>query len=515
MTEHLDHLAKPGVNVLTQRQKALIHLLASQGEWRSATDIARTLKVSASTLRRDVDSVNHYFADKESRILSKPGLGLLLENGVALPVDLHGEEVKGLLKNKRLVAITTDLLTCSPSPLTLSALAEKYFISRSSIVADLRKIEVWLAPFSLRIARSHSGTCITGSDRDIRLALKEIITFSVMSGYPVADSRIDRFSRVQLVAEFGSDNVACCINLITYIEEALHCAISEPYYTNLFSHLLVTIKRALNGTPPAPAESDMAGYNNHEWSVARQAVRWLEENYAVSFAPVEVHYIYQYLISSGRHPFSAGFPSPSHYDEDAVNYATTLITRLSSLLRQNIGSDSVLLNALVSHVKPMLNRLAYRIVIHNPLLDEIRKEFAAVFNVVKQAVLHLNQQWGLPTASDDEIAYLTIYIQNALEKCHATKRVMLVCSSGIGTSQLLSSRISRAFPEWEIVDIVPGARLNEAIKKVRCDLIISTIRLEETEHPVAYVSALFSNRDVLRVMECLNKEDNANGVTDA
>ncbi|WP_227008684.1 BglG family transcription antiterminator [Pantoea ananatis] len=198
-----------------------------------------------------------------------------------------------------------------------------------------------------------------------------------------------------------------------------------------------------------------------------------------------------------------------------MNYATTLITRLSSLLRQNIGSDSVLLNALVSHVKPMLNRLAYRIVIHNPLLDEIRKEFAAVFNVVKQAVLHLNQQWGLPTASDDEIAYLTIYIQNALEKCHATKRVMLVCSSGIGTSQLLSSRISRAFPEWEIVDIVPGARLNEAIKKVRCDLIISTIRLEETEHPVAYVSALFSNRDVLRVMECLNKEDNANGVTDA
>ncbi|WP_260412004.1 PRD domain-containing protein [Pantoea ananatis] len=38
----------------------------------------------------------------------------------------------------------------------------------------------------------------------------------------------------------------------------------------------------------------------------------------------------------------------------------------------------MLLNALVSHVKPMLNRLAYRIVIHNPLLDEIRKEFAAV-----------------------------------------------------------------------------------------------------------------------------------------
>lgn len=163
----------------------------------------------------------------------------------------------------------------------------------------------------------------------------------------------------------------------------------------------------------------------------------------------------------------------------------------------------------------MLNRLAYRIVIHNPLLDEIRKEFAAVFNVVKQAAFQLNQQWGLPTASDDEIAYLTIYIQNALEKCHATKRVMLVCSSGIGTSQLLSSRISRAFPEWEIVDIVPGARLNEAIKKARCDLIISTIRLEETEHPVAYVSALFSNRDILRVMECLNKDSHGNGGTDA
>lgn len=45
--------------------------------------------------------------------------------------------------------IATDLLTHSPTPLSISFLSEKYFLSRSSIVEDLNKVESWLDCFSL------------------------------------------------------------------------------------------------------------------------------------------------------------------------------------------------------------------------------------------------------------------------------------------------------------------------------------------------------------------------------
>ena len=158
----------------------------------------------------------------------------------------------------------------------------------------------------------------------------------------------------------------------------------------------------------------------------------------------------------------------------------------------------------------MLNRLAYGITIHNPLLEEIKQELTSVFTSVEATVKIINTQQALLSASDDEIAYLTVYIQAAIEKIKISKKIILVCSSGIGTSQLLHSRIKRAFPEWDIVDIVPGARLKETLELKACDLIISTIRLDDINLPVAYVSALFSTKDITRVTECLGSDLNLN-----
>ena len=73
---------------------------------------------------------------------------------------------------------------------------------------------------------------------------------------------------------------------------------------------------------------------------------------------------------------------------------------------------------------------------------------------------------------------------------------------------MLYSRIKRAFPEWDIVDIVPGARLKEVLQRKACDLIISTIRLDDINIPIAYVSALFSTKDITRVTECLGADLN-------
>lgn len=492
------------MKVLSKRQISLINHLTQESGWLATSRAAKMLNISVSTLRRDVEAINLYFTDKGHSVLSKPGLGLKLEANdvVPLPLISGDAQVVNILKNKRLVGIATDLLTHSPTPLSISFLAEKYFISRSSIVEDLIKIEKWLECFSLRMIKNHTGTFIDGNDYDIRMALKEIITHSVLCNYHMTDSRIDRFSRVQLIKEFGKDNVANCINLIAFIEDELTCAISEPYYTNLFSHLLVTIRR-LEKRIVCPADEAAPVHDNKEWQIAEKAIAWLEQKYTLRFPQLEINYIYQYLVSSGKHPVHAVHPDRGVQDQEALHYAIKLTSLLSQLLKCDLISDQPLLNALVMHIKPMLNRLAFRIIIHNPLLDEIKKELSPVFLAVRNATMQINNYSKHDPPSEDEVAYLTVYIQAAIEKIKENKKIILVCSSGVGTSQLLYSRITKAFPDWEIIDIVPGSRLKETLAEKKCDLIISTIRIEEMMIPVAYVSALFSAKDIIRVTEAL------------
>ncbi|MND10012.1 Transcriptional regulator MtlR [compost metagenome] len=499
------------MSVLNQRQINLINLLANENEWLATNHAAEILNVSVSTLRRDIDTVNAFYRYKGNRIDSKPGLGLKLVGTKVLtrPHNSGDGSIQEILKSKRLIGIATDLLTHSPAPLSINALAEKYFISRSSIVVDLKKVEAWVASFNLTMIRNHTGTYIEGNDFNIRIALKDIITYSVLNNYQMTDSRIDRFSRVQLIKEFGKKNVANCMTLISLIEEDLQSSISEPYYTNLFSHLLVTIRRAKNHFRDH-CDDDYVRAENKEWHIAEKAIQWLETEYNTSLPTIEVSYIYQYIVSSGIHSTLAPPDENLHSNHEATHYVEQLIQEISASLAIDLSYDPTLKSALISHIKPMLNRLAYGITIHNPLLEEIKQELTSVFTSVKATVEKINTQQALLSASDDEVAYLTVYIQAAIEKIKISKKIILVCSSGIGTSQLLYSRIKRAFPEWDIVDIVPGARLKETLEQKACDLIISTIRLDDINLPIAYVSALFSTKDIIRVTECLGSGLNIN-----
>ena len=85
-------------------------------------------------------------------------------------------------------------------------------------------------------------------------------------------------------------------------------------------------------------------------------------------------------------------------------------------------------------------------------------------------------------------------------------RVLLVCSTGIGTSHLLKSRILRAFPDWEVVATVPANNLLSVTQKMVPNLVISTIHVPEIDIPVVYVTAFLNDADLQRITDKLITE---------
>ncbi len=101
---------------------------------------------------------------------------------------------------------------------------------------------------------------------------------------------------------------------------------------------------------------------------------------------------------------------------------------------------------------------------------------------------------NLKNISIDEVSYLATYFQAAIERNMSSKRVIVVCHTGYGTSQLLA-QIKREFPEWTIVDIVPMHQLSKR-NLDDVDFVISTVNLDLKDKLHIVVSVLLMESDI-------------------
>ena len=108
--------------------------------------------------------------------------------------------------------------------------------------------------------------------------------------------------------------------------------------------------------------------------------------------------------------------------------------------------------------------------------------------------------------SEEEISYIVIHICAAIERNNnETTRysVVLVCSGGIGTSQLLLARLEKFF-HLDVVDIIPAHDIKN-IELEDVDVVISTIPLKEKNLEYIQVDPLLNDEDCIRVGEKLSK----------
>ncbi|MCJ0595491.1 PRD domain-containing protein, partial [Enterococcus cecorum] len=148
------------------------------------------------------------------------------------------------------------------------------------------------------------------------------------------------------------------------------------------------------------------------------------------------------------------------------------------------------------HLKMMLYRIKQRINISNELLIDIKREYRELFDFLKNEVV---ESISDGTVSDDEIGFLTLYFAKYMEQIPEKIKILVICSSGVGTSELLKVKIKQSIPEVEIVEALSVNQFTKSISLDRfkdIDLIVSTIKMNETYGiPCILVNAIFTESD--------------------
>lgn len=172
-----------------------------------------------------------------------------------------------------------------------------------------------------------------------------------------------------------------------------------------------------------------------------------------------------------------------------------LVKSFSSISGLTIEIDEhLLLDSLTVHLISAYHRLKNNVRYHNPLLAKIKSEHSNLFYITKTAVHVLEKDLQLHF-SDDETALLATYFGSAIIRNKITapqRRILVVCSSGIGTSQFLLLQLRQRYPQLQFtgpLNVENCCRMN--MQDV--GLIITTTPLPLTAKdtpPILYVSPL-------------------------
>ncbi|MGN7456207.1 BglG family transcription antiterminator [Paenibacillus pasadenensis] len=490
---------------LTHRMRRMLDLLLhSDADDITVAEIARRIQVSSRTVHRELDALEGYLHRKGARLLRKAGSGLRLEADeerlLRLKRELDAPEEAEFSAEERQLHLLARLLG-SAEPIKLFGLASEMKVTVPTVSADLDDLEAWIAANRLELVRRRGyGIELAGAEtarRDAvralqRLRLDDLALLSLDEErlrHPIDESIAD-LSGTSRMPEI--EDV-----LWRWEEEQDDHPLSEQAYTDLLVRLAIAAERIGRGhVAPLSELEELRGYYRRPAPETERLCDLLQEETGLTYGESERHYAQLLLERAARR--SAG-PLPAE-DLELATIVRQLIRRMDEIGGGDYESDRSLRDGLYAHLKAALERIAAGQRIRNPLLEAVRKDYAELFAQVRAASDAALRNWTVP---EEEIAFLVMHFGASLERRQQLSqplRAIIVCTSGIGSSRMLATRLGKEFPQ---LDLVQQASWYEAsrIPPSAYDIIISTVDLPIAASRYIKLSPLLDSGEAQRLRE--------------
>lgn len=481
----------------SNHEQNLLLFLSKNQDYVTSKDLLDELNVSQKTIYRLIKNINDDYVDGPL-IISERGRGYKLDYEKYINYQKGNKKYKEkqFSPNERRKRIMEELLLSSPKPINIYHLFSKYYVGDSVTFNDEQIMSEELKKYNLVLERKNRTLAILGEEVNIRRAIKDII--EIFNTIDIEDLKRNQ------ELNFNQYDVLFILDQLRKIEEDLDITIPYPYNVNIFSHLYILLSRSRK----VPTGLFTEKISNEEmenmqrdilYPVAKVIVRNIEKYLNSPLQDSEIYFLYQYLVSSrmqGSHAITSTFSS------EVIQVTKAYIEGMSTSLGIDIDSQSIFID-LANHIKPMLNRLEHSIHIKNSLLSQIKVTYEEVFLDVTNVSELVSKKFNLPAINNDENGFLTLYFAKAIETGQHRRpiKTLIMCTTGIGTSELLKAKVSKKFPEVEIVGVV-ASRNTQMLKEKYSDaeLILSTVHMKE-ELPIPYllVSAMFTIDDQKRL----------------
>lgn len=489
---------------LSTREKEIIEMLIKyHGQYVTIYDIAQHLAVSSRTIHRELKSIESFLStfDIELERVTKKGIQLKTTEMAlnSLKHALLHENTIDLSQEEQKVIILYALIQTN-TPIKQYVLAQEIGVSNQTLTKLLDDLDTELDQYQLTLQKKRGeGIQLHGAESKKRELLSQLMVNNLNSTsvYSVIENHFvyQSINQSQL-AMVDMDKIFQIERILMDHLGQLPYSLTESSYLTLTVHIVLSIERMLNNQYVA-LNDDI--YNSvkdsFEHEVAQALTLHLEHIYGVQFNQAEVTFITIHLRGAKRKESAEVFKDSK--DESKVE---KFIHSVSHFSQQSFKDFKTLSEGLKLHIIPAINRLNANIETYNPLTEMIQHKYPRLFESVHRALL---QTWPNFNFPDSEIAFIVLHFGGALQNQNsAFYNVLVVCSSGIGTSRLLATRLQQTFSDIQKTTQASVGDLND-IDATQFDAIISTVDLD-IALPYITVNPLLPDADVNHVSAFLN-----------
>jgi transcriptional antiterminator, BglG family len=299
------------------------------------------------------------------------------------------------------------------------------------------------------------------------------------------------------------------LSKIKQVENYLHAELPYPYNVNIFSHLYIMIER-LNKWEQKANQSQISFENGSHFDqqllqISRRIMTDISEYLGRKIADIEVSYLYQYLYSS-RFQLDAA-QQKIQFSQRVMLVTQFYLEKMDMTKGKHIDKNSPMFIDLANHISPLLRRLDNRIRIKNKMLEEIQKNYSIIYQQTVAVSQEMTKSFGFSHISSDEIGFLTLYFVRFREMSQQPIQTVIMCSSGIGISELLRMKIETEFKDLDIVDVVSAQNARQVLAShPEIKLIITSVDIPvdlDVKHIL--VSALMTDEDKEKIAKAIQE----------
>lgn len=138
------------------------------------------------------------------------------------------------------------------------------------------------------------------------------------------------------------------------------------------------------------------------------------------------------------------------------------------------------------------------------MLDNIKQEYPELFTTMWYALTQIELRYQV-TLTEDEVSLILLHFQVALDQFEQVGNIVVVCTYGVSSSQLILSRVKQILPAKDNITVTNTKKLKE-IDLSKVDLIISSVDIEDPEISYVKVNPLLTKDDYANILDAYTKQ---------
>lgn len=477
-------------------EEKILGLLMSSSSQITCKTIANSLDISERTVRYVIKSLK----DMGYQITSnQDGYFLVQDNNKKLDISIDEDS------NDRLINLSKEIIF-SKNGIDVFDLADKMFISYSTMEKDLKKLKSNLIRYDLNLKRENGLLYIEGSEKNKRKYISKVL----LSNHRAMLSP----AIVQMCGVLNiSYDYICSIIEKNLNKNKLYA--SDYGKKSIIIHILINLSRiSISGYILDKRLYEEQNHANHEYICAQEIYNSLKDKINININDYEIEQL-AFIIAAKTTNMNVEdkiIDINNSLDNDITRFVKRIIKQINDIYYIDLN-DKDFLNFFTMHLTNALFRAKHNVFAANPLYKSIMVQNALIYDISVFIAQEIRRVFHY-SFNQEEITFIALHVGAVIEKKEEERKILK-------TALLINEYYNYQRTQEALVSI--NKKLHDKLELVTITNNIKTLNLNEYDFiidttyslinisiPKINISPIINQKSIGQIIDFANKLEQEN-----